>query len=124
MTVMKSDSKTDRIERLIEKIRTEESELRARLLQLGKRDVRLRYILYQVNEPYAVIPKSCLSVDEWIDGHPFPESILTNVFKNKGNAIDYYYCCNTYQTDYHIVKCEPKSYYEEKYLIKQKYSKK
>lgn len=113
---MKSDSKTERIECLIERIRTEKAKLGTRLLHLGRREEMLRRILYQVNEPYAVIPKSCLNIDEWIDGHPFPESVLVNVFNNKGDAIDTYYCCNTYQTDYHIVKCEPKSYYEDKYI--------
>lgn len=64
---MKSNSKTERIECLIERIRTEKVKLGTRLLLLGRREEMLRRSLYQANEPYAVIPKSCLNIDEWVN---------------------------------------------------------
>ena len=111
-------SKTKRIDIAISAIDMQLSVLSQRELILRKRKQRLNNIAIGIDEPHAVIPKSCRTLDEWFNGNRFPESIINHICKNKYKAREMQVCCNTYYFDYHVVPCQPKAYYTEKYLNK------
>jgi len=65
---------------------------------------RLRSVEKNLDDPYALIPKSCKTMEDWTEGHPFPKSCLSMVFKNRTEAEDVQRSSNTYTFDYHVVK--------------------
>jgi len=58
---------------------------------------------------HALIPKGYSTIEEWLEGHPFPETVNKMRFKNYATAMEVQHCCNTYQFDYHIVKTKNKT---------------
>lgn len=111
-------SKTQRIEILYDRLSNQISMLRQQEELLEQRQQKLHQIGRRIDEPHAVIPKSCNDVEAWLQGHPFPSACIANVQKNKALAEELIHVCNTYEMFYHIVKCEPREYYEEKFLNK------
>ena len=67
-------------------------------------------------DPHALIPIWYDDIEEWIKGHPFPKTCIDMVYPNKEIAFNNSLACNTYQIDFHIVKCKPAEYYIDKYL--------
>ena len=110
--------KTDRILRLREQINRELSSLNQREQILRNRNNRLNVISLTIDEPHALIPRSYATVDDWLKGHRFPQFVISNVYKNSTIAFQVSLSCYTYQYDYHIVRCESREYYEQKYLSK------
>jgi hypothetical protein len=109
-------NKQERIDRIKNRIREEQSLLQYRINMLDNRHNILTGIESKLKEPYALIPIDCNSFEDWITGHPFPYSCICHVYENKFNAQNAQYVCNTYQIDYHIVKCESREFYKEKYI--------
>ena len=77
-----------------EEIQAAESKIIDLMLQANKLD-----------DPHAVIPKDYKTIEDWIQGHPFPKSVNAMRCKNKLEAENIIISCNTYQESYHIVKC-------------------
>ena len=61
----------------------------------------------KLDDPHALIPNSYKSMDEWVDGHPFPESCLSMIYKNRADAEDVQMSSYNYTFDYHVVKYSP-----------------
>jgi hypothetical protein len=110
--------KQEKIERLRDKIDTQKAFLQHRIDILDKRCNILAGIERKLKDPHALIPVSCNSFEEWIKGHPFPDSCICNIYENKYNARSTQYVCNTYQIDYYVVKCKSREFYKEKYIKK------
>jgi len=53
---------------------------------------------------HALIPIKYKTIDEWLEGHPFPDTVNSMRFKNRATALSVQYSCNTYLFDYHVVK--------------------
>ena len=53
---------------------------------------------------HALIPKQYETIEEWLDEHPFPETVNDMRFKNRATALSVQYSCNTFNNDYHVVK--------------------
>ena len=116
---MNKQDKQQRINRLLDKIALERSMHYRRIGLLQERINRLNRIARKLHDPHALIPKSYASIDEWLNNcGSFPNHIIGMIFENKISAIEVSYCCNTYQSDYHVVKCNEKEYYIEKYINK------
>lgn len=112
--------KQSRIDRLLNRLSIEESMHRRRIDILQERRNKLIKISHKIKAPHALIPKSYATIDEWLDDcTSFPQFIIQMIFDNKAQAVDVSYCCNTYQSDFHIVKCKAKDYYYKKYINKQ-----
>ena len=111
-------SKTKRIHIAISAIDIQLDALKQREEILLKRLQNLNNIAMSIDDPHAVIPKSYRTLDEWFKGHPFPKSLINHICKNEYKAREMQDCCNTYYFDYHVVPCQPKAYYIEKYLNK------
>lgn len=94
----------DEIEWELLLIQGQQSKLRSEIDSLEKQAIELYKLSTQLDDPHDLIPKSYTTFDQWIDGHPFPQSCLSMRFKNKSEARDVQTCCNTYQFEYHIVK--------------------
>ena len=116
---MNKQDKQSRINHLLGKIEIERSMHYHRIGLLQERINNLNKIAHKLHDPHALIPKSYASIDEWLDNcGSFPQFLIDMIFENKISAIQVSYCCNTYQSDYHIVKCNDKDYYIEKYINK------
>ena len=102
-------------ERLELQITDKMQELRIQLFRLERRLSKVRETLNDLDDPHALIPKDCKTFDDWIADHPFPFSCIGHIYKNKTKAEIASYCYYVYQEDYHIVPCEPKEYYKQKY---------
>ena len=111
-------NKAKRIHIAISAIDMQLTALKQREVILRKRLQNLNNIAMYIDDPHAVIPKSYQTLDEWFKGHPFPQSLINHVCKNEYKAREMHVCCNTYYFDYHVVPCQPKIYYIEKYLNK------
>ena len=61
-----------------------------------------------LDDPHALIPKQYKSLEDWMDGHPFPYTIESMIFKNEDMAFESQLSCNVYQEHYHIVRCRKK----------------
>lgn len=109
-------SKTERIESIRNDINHQLSSCYHRIDMLNKRKNKLIGISMNIIEPHALIPKWYDDIEEWIKGHPFPKTCIDMVYSNKEIAINNSLTCNTYQIDYHIVKCKSREYYIDKYL--------
>lgn len=112
--------KTERIESIRSRIDKEISRCYNRIEILNRRKSRIHKIGRNIVEPHALIPRSYNDIEEWIKGHPFPDVCINMVFDNKDIAFENSLVCNTYQLDYHIVRCKPRQYYAELYLTKKK----
>lgn len=62
----------------------------------------------KIKTPHALIPKQYKSIQEWLEGHPYPENVKSMVFESRYEAYRVQLCCNAYQYEYHIVKVEEK----------------
>ena len=109
-------NKTDRIERIRRDIDQQISYCHNRIDILNKRRNKLIGISKNSFDPHALIPIRYDDIEEWIIGHPFPKTCIDMVYQNKEIAFNNSLVCNTYQIDYHIVKCKPREYYIDKYL--------
>ena len=109
-------NKTDRIERIRRDIDQQISYCHNRIDILNKRRNKLIGISKNSFDPHALIPIRYDDIEEWIKGHPFPKTGIDMVYQNKEIAFNNSLVCNTYQIDYHIVKCKPREYYIDKYL--------
>ena len=85
---------------------------------LRKRKKRVFEYSLKLEDPHALIPKDCKKIEEWLDGHPFPNACISQIYKNRSVAESVQLCCNTYQEDYHIVRCKPKEHYQKLYESK------
>lgn len=100
---MRTQNEIDSLKRCIEnKIATYENEVRKLKTQIDE----LKQEERELYDPHALIPNSCRMFKDWIKGHPFPKSCLNMIFRNRHTAEINSYVCNTYQTDYHIVKIQ------------------
>jgi len=95
------------IEWELAEIQVKKSKLNREIAELDKQAILLHKASYDLDDPHDLIPTSYSSFEEWIDGHPFPESCLSMRFRNKSEARNVQICCNTYQFHYHIVKATP-----------------
>jgi len=109
----KESSKQSRADRLLCNIRNEESRLRARIHLLEKRKNKLYAITKSLDDPHALIPQKYYTLEQWLDGHPYPDTVLSHIYPNYAIACEVSYSCYIYQYDYHVVKCKPKEYYKE-----------
>lgn len=109
-------TKTQRINRLYSQISAESSALQSRLAQLDNRRSKLNRIAKSIDEPHALIPNSCRSVEEWIEGHPFPSAVIANVFPNYATAFDASHFSIFVEMNYHVAPCESREYYRLKYM--------
>lgn len=107
----KNKSNQERIDALQQRIRSEQSRLRNRINILENRHNRLSKIGINLQDPHALIPNKYKNVEDWLTGHPFPNTVLSMIYRNFAEARQVSYSCYTYQYDYHIVKCEPKECY-------------
>lgn len=57
-----------------------------------------------VLEEHALIPKRYKTIEEWLDGHPYPSTVNSMRFNSYNEAFSVSLCCYTYQYEYHIVK--------------------
>jgi hypothetical protein len=57
-----------------------------------------------VLEEHAVIPKQFKTIEEWLEGHPYPDSLNHMRCESYAQAFSVWCCCNTYYFNYHIVK--------------------
>jgi len=60
-----------------------------------------------LDDPHALIPKQFKTLPEWLEGHPFPDTVKSMIAKNLSEAEDWKISCNTYNFDYHVVKYTP-----------------
>ena len=92
--------------------------LRFQIFILEHRKSKVARILNELDDPHALIPKDYQSFDEWIMDIPYPYTCIGMIYKNKTKAEIASCCCYIYQEDYHIVPCESKEYYKQKYKEK------
>ena len=94
------------------------SELRFEIEKLEKRRAKVFKYSLNLEDPHALIPKDCKNIEQWLDGHPYPDSCISQIYKSRGEAERVQLACNTYQEFYHIVRCKPKDYYKTHYESK------
>ena len=103
------------VERLEYSINRRISDLREELRRLENRRSKVLKVLSSLDDPHALIPKDCKTFEDWLINHPFPYSCISMIYKNKTQAEHVSYCCYVYQYDYHVIRCESKEFYKEKY---------
>lgn len=91
------------------------SDLLEELRRLENRRSKVLGVLSSLDDPHALIPKDCKTFEDWLIDHPFPYSCIGMIYKNKAHAERVSYCCYNYQEGYHVIPCESKDYYKEKY---------
>lgn len=99
-------------------IRNKISKLRSEIEKLENRKQRVFKYSLELDDPHALIPQDCKSIEQWLDGHPFPNTCISQIYKNRSYAEMAQLACNTYQEFYHIVRCKPKDYYKNIYESK------
>ncbi|WP_343322302.1 hypothetical protein [Sphingobacterium multivorum] len=92
------------IENKIQELRIRKSSLESNITDIDKKIQHLRQLERELEDPHALIPKQYNTIDEWLDGHPFPNAVNAMRCKNKAEAYRVQLTCNTYQESYHIVK--------------------
>lgn len=102
-------------ERLEYSINRRICDLRKELRRLENRRSKVFDVLSSLDDPHALIPKDCKTFEDWLIDHPFPYSCIGMIYKNKTQAERVSYCCNNYQDYYHVIPCESKEFYKEKY---------
>nr|DAT27604.1 MAG TPA: hypothetical protein [Caudoviricetes sp.] len=110
--------KQQRIEELQQRISNQKSMLLQRINILNNRDDHLHKIASMLDDPHALVPNSVNSVEDWLCGHPFPNSVLAAICRNKKEAFERSLFSHTTMYEYHIVKCESVGYYRNKFNIK------
>ncbi|MGJ1407431.1 hypothetical protein [Sphingobacterium siyangense] len=92
------------IENRITELQIRKSSLQKEISDVDKNIEYLRKIEAELYDPHALIPKQYSTIEEWLEGHPFPNAVNAMRFKNKREAYMVQLSCNTYQDSYHIVK--------------------
>ncbi len=92
------------IDNRITELQIRKSSLQKEISDVDKNIKYLRKIEAELNDPHALIPKQYSTIEEWLEGHPFPNAVNAMRFKNKREAYMVQLSCNTYQDSYHIVK--------------------
>lgn len=92
------------IENRITELQIRKSSLQKEISDVDKNIEYLRKIEAELHDPHALIPKQYSTIEEWLEGHPFPNAVNAMRFKNKREAYMVQLSCNTYQDSYHIVK--------------------
>ncbi len=92
------------IENRITELQIRKSSLQKEISDVDKNIKYLRKIEAELHDPHALIPKQYSTIEEWLEGHPFPNAVNAMRFKNKREAYMVQLSCNTYQDSYHIVK--------------------
>ncbi len=92
------------IEKNLQELQIRKSSLQKEIADVDKNIEDLRTIETKLVDPHALIPKQYSSIEEWLEGHPFPNAVNAMRFKNKREAYMVQLSCNTYQDSYHIVK--------------------
>ena len=111
-------SKTDRVDILNKRLSEQIGDLRSQIKLLEQRRQKINQIAHRIEEPHALVPKRYNDVNAWLQGHPFPTACIDHVFKNKALALERLHTSDNYQKFFHIIKCEPREFYEAIYLNK------
>lgn len=93
-------------------LQVQRSTLERQISEIDNEFYNLRQLEVELDDPHALIPNSYNIIEEWLEGHPHPNSVLSMIAKNKAEAESWKISCNTYNFDYHIVKCKHKEEYE------------
>ena len=99
-------------------IRDKISKLMSEVEKLNNRKQRVFEYSLKLEDPHALIPIDYKTIEQWLDGHPYPNTCISHIYKNRSYAESVQLACNTCQEFYHIVRCKPKDYYKKKYESK------
>ena len=94
----------EKIDNSISHLNSKISELQYEIQEMREEISKLNSKARDLNDPHALIPKEYATIEEWLDGHPFPSSVNSMRCKNKMEAYDINLSCHTYQDSYHIVR--------------------
>lgn len=88
----------------LQKLLSEKAQLTKALINKDNELSDFRRLEGSVLEEHALIPKSCKTIEEWLEGHPFPNACNSMRFESYAIAREAQISSNTYYFDYHIVK--------------------
>ncbi|QQY32076.1 Uncharacterised protein [Chryseobacterium gleum] len=87
-----------------QKLLSEKAELTKALISKDNELAEFRRLEDKIKEEHSLIPKSYKTIEEWLEGHPFPDSVNCMRFESYAIAREVQISSNTYYFDYHIVK--------------------
>lgn len=109
---MKNNSKNmtqQEIDSKMEKLSAKRHQLQKEMDEVNQEIRKLSIEQFNVDDPHALIPKSYKSISDWIEGHPFPNTVISMIFQNRTKALMAQKSCNSFQENYHVVRCSKRS---------------
>lgn len=99
----------EEIDRKIGELKSKRAHIQNELNNINQEIRKLNIRQLEVDDPHALIPKSYKSISDWIEGHPFPNTVISMIFQNRTKALMVQMSCNSYQENYHVVRCSKRS---------------